>query len=266
MPKVLYSFTEHIYGRIIKCYNERKILEERNMRRKSTKLLPTAIGTILSCAAAVSFCHLVNIMTEHELNLTNEISSYQRQVEELEISVSNLQQELLTTQGELTIAEETLSRFTSPIKYDCAAAPTYNVPLDKELQKYTYDMCRYYGIEDQYEVVLAVMWRESNFTPDAISSTDDYGIMQINKCNHEYLYSTLGITDIMDTKDNIHGGVYILSTLFSKYETTSKALMAYNMGPGGASSLWSEGIYTSAYSKDVLDKAALIEQNNYNLE
>lgn len=263
MPKVLYSFTEHIYGRIIKCYNERKILEERIMNYKATKIL---VGAALGCITTVSYYHLFNGMVNHEFELQNTIDTYQRQNEAMEVTISNLQDELQVTQESLTIAEETLSRFTSPIKYDCAAAPAYNVPLDKELQKYTYDMCRYYGIEDQYEVVLAVMWRESNFTPDAISSTDDYGIMQINKCNHEYLYSTLGITDIMDTKDNIHGGVYILSTLFSKYETTSKVLMAYNMGPGGASSLWSEGIYTSAYSKDVLDKAALIEQNNYNLE
>ena len=37
----------------------------------------------------------------------------------------------------------------------------------------------------------------------------DYGLMQINDCNHEWLETELGITDRYDPRQNIRAGCYI---------------------------------------------------------
>lgn len=182
---------------------------------------------------------------------------------------NEVQHRLTVAEYELKLSEandaliELLEKETKTIQYDRAAVPTYTLPLSDELQQYTYDRCRYYGIEDYYEIVLAMMWRESTFDPTKISSTNDYGLMQINECNLESLNEILGSVDIMDPESNIESGVYILSTLFERYESIDKALMAYNLGPGGAAKQWSQGNYTNFYSRDITSKAELIKSNQY---
>ena len=126
----------------------------------------------------------------------------------------------------------------------------YDVPLSEELQRYTQDVCKEYGVS--YPLVIAVMKKESEFLPDTVSSTSDYGIMQINQGNHEWLEGELGITDWFDPQQNILAGVYILSQL-NGYEDVHKILMSYNCGPTGARRLWAEGIYSTAYSRAVVE-------------
>ena len=212
------------------------------------KIIITVTSTALAGAAALL------LLSEVSHSLT--MSEYELKMSQRESKIEYLQEELL-------LANEELDRFINPLPYDRDPAPLYDIPLDEELQQYTYDMCSYYDIVDYYEVVLALMWRESNFYAEAMSSTDDYGIMQINKCNHEYLKEELGVVDIMDVKSNIEGGVYILSTLFREYDDAHEVLMAYNMGPSRATSLWSRGTYSSSYSRDIMSKAEQIRMNNY---
>lgn len=142
--------------------------------------------------------------------------------------------------------------------------PTYNylsyndfTPLDcglsVELQEYTYYLCKAYGID--FNFTMALMFTESSFKADCISTTDDYGLMQINKCNHEPLSSALGITDFTEPYQNIRAGLYILRQLFEKYDEPALVCMAYNMGEYGASVLWEQGIYETVYSNKVLAKA-----------
>ena len=133
-------------------------------------------------------------------------------------------------------------------------APVYDIPLDAGLQKYTFDTCVEYGIEKHYELVLAIMWRESNFDINAVSSTNDYGIMQINACNHKALKKKLKFVDIMEPENNIEAGIYLISCMLKKYDR-HEALMAYNMGEAGARRQWRRGNYTSRYSRDIIDKA-----------
>lgn len=76
--------------------------------------------------------------------------------------------------------------------------------------------------------------------------------MQINQKNHEWLSNAVGVTDFLDPYQNIQAGIYILGTLFEKYDDPHKVLMAYNMGESGASKLWDQGIYQSKYSQRVI--------------
>jgi len=132
------------------------------------------------------------------------------------------------------------------------AIPTFNVKLAVSLQELTYQTCAEYQIEDYYQLVLALMWVESRYDTQAISRTNDYGLMQINKSNHKWLREELGISDFLDARQNIEAGVYLLSSSLLKYGDVHKALMAYNMGPRGASKEWDKGVYTSAYSRKVV--------------
>lgn len=185
--------------------------------------------------------------------------SYEKLVIAHKAETAALLQEVSELQEDLDKKNALLERFTNPIMYDSAPVPTYDIKLSAELQKYTYQMCTFYGVESSYEVVLALMWKESNFDIYAESSTGDSGLMQINEINHEYLKQTLGLVDMKDPRQNIEAGVYIYSTLLNKYGDVGKALVAYNMGSGGAAELFNKGTYSTAYSKDVLSKAELIK-------
>lgn len=132
------------------------------------------------------------------------------------------------------------------------------VTFGEDLQEFTYYLSAAYDID--YTLVLAIISKESAFMPDGISSTNDCGLMQINVCNHEWLTEELGITDFIDPYENIKAGLFILRGLFEKYDSTSKVLMAYNMGENGASKLWEQGIFESNYSKDVLQRQETYRQ------
>lgn len=196
-------------------------------------------------------------------------STYESNIVALTGQLTEAQENLQELQKELATAQVNLSKFTNPIQYSIGKAPIYtNIPLDAEMQQYTYELCSMYGIPDEYELVLAMMWQESHFDPSLVggpnsNGTYDHGIMQINSVNHEDLKQKLNIVDIMEPKANIECGVYIISTLLLKYGDENKALMAYNMGPSGAAAQWERGNYSSRYSRNILDKAQAIKANNY---
>lgn len=122
--------------------------------------------------------------------------------------------------------------------------------LDEETQEFTYYLCKGYDID--WVLVMALMQKESSFDAEAISPTNDYGLMQINKANHQWLSDTLGITDFLDKEQNIRAGVFVLRKLFEQYgDETDLVLMAYNMGCNGAETLWNKGIYTTPYVDDI---------------
>lgn len=140
-----------------------------------------------------------------------------------------------------------------------------DVPLDEGLQEFIYYLSMGYNID--FTFVMALIQQESTFNPDAVSRTGDYGLMQINQCNFEYLNEVLGIDDFLEPYNNIRGGLFTLRKLFEKYETPERVLMAYNMGEKGASKLWEQGIFETNHSRSVLLKQALLEDEyNYKLQ
>ena len=126
--------------------------------------------------------------------------------------------------------------------------------LPEEVQEYAFYLCQAYYID--FDFVMAVMFTESSFRPDAIGEDGhDFGLMQIRDINSEELARTLGVTDLLNPYENIEAGVFILRTLFEKYDDASAVCMAYNMGERGASVLWEHGVYETTYSRKVLETA-----------
>lgn len=125
-----------------------------------------------------------------------------------------------------------------------------NVDMDEDTQKFVYALSSAYHID--WTLPMAVIGAESEFKADTVSSTNDYGLMQINKSNHSWLTADLGVTDFLDAKQNIRSGLYILHGLYEKYgNDTNKVLIAYNMGEGNAEELFSGGVKSTPYSQKV---------------
>lgn len=120
--------------------------------------------------------------------------------------------------------------------------------LAYDLQELMQDQCERYGVP--YALALAIAEVETHFDPDAVSPTNDYGLMQINQCNHEWLQG-LGM-DPLTHAGNIEAGVYIIGGYLDRYGDTERALMAYNCGPGGAQKLWDAGVYQTNYTRKVM--------------
>lgn len=139
----------------------------------------------------------------------------------------------------------------------------YDVPLDKKLQDFIKEQCSTAGVD--VELALAVMKVESDFQFDTISGTNDYGIMQINKINHENLKRKLNIKNFLDPHDCIKAGVYMLGNLdWCNNET--QMLMCYNLGTAGARRKWKQRIYETDYTRKVLRAKDEIRRKRYEVK
>lgn len=133
----------------------------------------------------------------------------------------------------------------------------YDCPLSEELQDHIRMLCE--GFAVPMPLVIAQIQVESNYIADVISPTGDYGLMQINKINHRRFEREYGITDFLDPYQNVFCGIKMLSESLSCYGDLDKALMAYNLGIGGAQKLWRQGIYTSSYVEKIKNAMEMLQ-------
>ena len=127
---------------------------------------------------------------------------------------------------------------------------TVDCKMPEKHQEFLYYLCTEYNID--FTFVMALIQCESSFNPDLISSTNDYGYMQINKINQEQLTEILGVTDYLDPYQNIRAGMFVLRKLFERYQDSNMVLMAYNMGENAANSLWEKGVFKTEYTNEVM--------------
>lgn len=126
----------------------------------------------------------------------------------------------------------------------------FDVPLSHSLQRFIYEICADENVP--VGLVMAMIDHESQFDPEAVSSTGDSGLMQINEINHEWLSEEYRAADMLNSYQNVYCGVKILSAYLEKYDDTAKALMAYNMGDYGANKAWSNDINSTPYTVHVM--------------
>ncbi|MDD2956590.1 MAG: transglycosylase SLT domain-containing protein [Oscillospiraceae bacterium] len=124
----------------------------------------------------------------------------------------------------------------------------YEIPLSHDLQDYTRKLCK--ACDFPVEWALTTMYMESRYTPDAVSSTKDHGIMQINEVNHGWMSKQYGVDDFYDPEQNILCGVRLMSEFYHKYGDVRMAIMAYGHGEAGAKEkYWDSGVYTTNYAE-----------------
>lgn len=151
------------------------------------------------------------------------------------------------------ILTDTLVRYSnesSGFKYN------HDIPLSEDIQKYAYNKCQESGID--YYIFLSLMRKESSFNPEAVSKTNDYGLCQINKINHNWMRKVFGSDwDPLNPYDSIDASIFMLSEYTKDYNCDNYhvLLMNYNMGHGNAVECFNSGIYSSKYSRAIMDYA-----------
>ena len=129
----------------------------------------------------------------------------------------------------------------------------FNVPLSHSLQQYIYEICA--DNDMSVSLVIALIDQESNFNPECVSDTNDYGLMQINECNFQWVKEDYNSVDMFNPYQNVYCGINILAGYLHKYDDDyTKALMCYNLGEYGASKAWENGIFCTDYTKAVETK------------
>jgi len=226
---------------------------------KNRNLRKAAIGkrVILSWVIIGMVCYIIGGVSGYALkthiiakNKPNEEEQTIEQVQ-LELSVFGAYDGSVSTTEEVSINWGAGDLDFTPL----------DVPMSEEEQEFIFYLAAGYNVD--FALVMAMIQHESKFQPNAVSNTQDYGLMQINTCNHDYLTKMLGVTDFLDPYQNIRAGMFTLRKLFEKYQDTDMVLMAYNMGENGASRLWEQGIYETSYTQDIL---SIQQQFNEQLE
>lgn len=115
-----------------------------------------------------------------------------------------------------------------------------DIPMPKAHQSALYKLCKEKGLD--YKKALAVIQHESQYDPNEISETNDYGYFQINKVNHTDLAKKLNTPNKpLDPFVNIEWGTTMLSDLYAYWQDkgiTGDRLdeyvwSSYNKGIGG---------------------------------
>lgn len=232
-------------------YGRKVIRDGQGVRQTKSKNYARRFFLIMGCTFMIGFVFgsIVTGIIVHK----NDMKKLQRQE-----SISSAEVQMIESSpygsGNNVISEE--GDFTWTV--DDSFIPL-DVPMDTELQQFVFELSASYNID--WTLVMAMIDHESSWDSDCISKTNDYGLMQINVCNHEMLQERLGITDFLDEEQNIRSGLYVLSWLFKKYDgDVHKVLMAYNMGEGGCENLWNSGVHSTSYSRTITAKQAEFQQ------
>lgn len=136
--------------------------------------------------------------------------------------------------------------------------PAEEIPLDAEMQEWTYDYC--IGKNISPALVLAIIEKESNYNSQANGDNGEaVGLMQIQSKWHAGRIELLGITDLEDPRQNIITGVDYLLELFRLNPEVEWVLNAYNGGQVYADRMEEKNIQTD-YSVWILNRAAEIER------
>lgn len=128
---------------------------------------------------------------------------------------------------------------------------------DDELKRYTQEICTDYNVE--YPLVLAVIYNESRFqsglTHQNTNGTTDYGLMQVNEVNYEWLHENLDIdsmSDLLDDRVGIECGVALLAYHTEYTEDPALGLLRYQTGEGE----YRRMVAREKYSNDTYEQVA----------
>lgn len=141
-----------------------------------------------------------------------------------------------------------------PVAYEVKTIEDSEIPgnVIEACEKWgaVYDICP--------EFLEAVAWRETRYTPDAVSADGScIGICQINPKWHKERMKRLGVTDLTDTEGNIAVAADYLHDLFEENPGEPEIVcMIYN-----GDHRYRSGV-VSNYAKDIVNKSAELERKH----
>lgn len=131
----------------------------------------------------------------------------------------------------------------------------------EEVQEYLWSLCKERGVD--YYLVVAMIEQESWYTATALGDNgNSKGYMQVYEKWHTSRMKVEGVEDLFDPYGNLRVGLNFLSEIYSRHEDKgdSCVLMVYNMGENGAKKNWAKGVYSTEYSRVILQRAEEIKQ------
>jgi hypothetical protein len=102
-------------------------------------------------------------------------------------------------------------------------------------QDYIWTLCVKFDIEEYFTYLLCQFYQESSYNQYLVSSTNDYGICQLNKTYHKYFLRMVGHPEwdvIHDPYANMYCGVYLMSQYIKNRGDLDLAMTDYNAGSG----------------------------------
>lgn len=207
----------------------RKTRMERNKDDRMLKVFNFMVvlffALLLTCTAITTiFAMQIKTMVTDSLNVLNDINVYNDEIREQTV-IEDPNQDLISYYSQYM-----------PLEYCLHIIRT----------------CERYDVDPRE--IFAIMEMESGFDPEAVSGTADYGLMQLNRSNIPALKAAFGDIDLLDPYQNIEAGVYWYAGIKAQgHGNIEKDLMVYNMGSRGAERKWNQGIYSTDYSRGVLD-------------
>ena len=156
----------------------------------------------------------------------------------------------------LVISLGLIVSYAASVNADSGMIQTYeNWPT--ELKQYTKEECDRYDVD--YSLVLAIIYNESRFQSGLThlnsNGTTDYGLMQVNEVNFDFLRETVGIKsmrDVLDDKTGIRCGIELLAYHKDFTGDDSSALLRYQIGAGKYRKYLQRGRYTNETHSRVL--------------
>jgi len=113
----------------------------------------------------------------------------------------------------------------------CSTLKKQQNPNRQQIEHWVRVWAPAYGLEP--DLVLAVIWAESNFNPQAHSPQDARGLMQLIPATAR----RFGVADVWDPSQNMHGGMAYLQWLMQRFDgEVSLVLAAYNAGENAVES------------------------------
>ena len=138
---------------------------------------------------------------------------------------------------------------------------SYDVPLDKELQLYIYNLCEEYGVDPA--IVISIIEIESGYNAAAIGDDgDSIGLMQIQPKWWSERMTELGATDLLNPYHNVTIGIDILADKLSEDQGVEWALMAYNGGVQYANEMTASG-QVSDYAITIMAEAYKLSERSF---
>lgn len=230
------------------------------------------INVILVVILAVIAINAINDSRDAE----NEISSLREETIELAFSLanSNKREEVLIDTVRSLRSEINLLKnnpdYEEDMPYAVYEGPIDDgiypnmykyIPLSDDVKQYIYTSAKNADIPP--EVMFAMAWKESSFIPSKTSTTNDHGLFQINESNFNWLATDLGYTveefrsAVYDPYVNCDAAIIVLTDYSTKYHNDNwhHLLMRYNLGPTGADDHFEKGVYSTQYSREILNYA-----------
>lgn len=130
-----------------------------------------------------------------------------------------------------------------------------------EYKDYVFEKSLQNGV-DPY-IVFGIIYNESRYQEDAThlnaNGTTDYGLMQINEVNFEYLHNTIGIEsmdELLNPYKNIDSGIELLRYHTDLANDSQIGLIGFQSGAGTMAKLVNSGIYETDVQQQVLGYAS----------